>query len=92
VQFKRTKFYARFWKALCSYYVHLAWRYKEGGAVKEGKVTLGEDSWVTLMLCDDVRGSPMMVVSREKSAVEWMEGPFIDICNALHDGNPPLLC
>ena len=38
-----------------------------------------DGTWVSIVLNDNVDGNAVMVVSREKAAVTWMEGPFVEI-------------
>ena len=78
--FRKKKFYQRFYEELRLKYVDISWRYDDTDLVTEGKISLDEDNWVNLVLCDDFEGSPVIIVMREKPSVIWMTTHFEEIC------------
>ena len=51
--------------------------------LQEAKLTMGDGNWVSIVLSDEFDGRPIMLVSREKAAVDWMETDFQNIYNSM---------
>ena len=62
----------------------LIFRYNSNKSQKEGKLTLSDGNWVSLILTDEsVGGRPTLVVAREKAAVMWMDHVFPELCSRI---------
>jgi hypothetical protein len=83
VTFHQKRFYNRFYEQLRMKYVDISWRYDDVHHVTEGKISYSEDDWVSLVISDDFEGSPIMIVMRERSAVEWMQKEYEDIVSTI---------
>ena len=59
-------------------------RLTEGGKHREGKITTDDGTWVSLVFTDKMMGHRAnLVVAREKAAIRWMQGPFVELCDRI---------